>query len=82
VVTERAKRRLIGVPVESQVNPEPIALGEIDRGMRIRSRDYGTGTVVAIVATGVQVWWDEPLVGTAEHQMIHDKAYILSLQRL
>lgn len=58
-------------------NPAPI-----EPGLRVNSRDYGTGTVVAIVATGIQVFWDEPLLGTSQHLLVHDKAFVMELDRI
>jgi hypothetical protein len=56
---------------------------ELEVSTRIESADYGTGTVVAILPTGIQVFWDKPLVGTTDqHLLVHDKAYVMSLERL
>jgi hypothetical protein len=49
---------------------------DIKPGLRIRSGDYGRGTVVAIVGSGVQVHWDDALVGTDQHYLVHDELYV------
>ena len=55
----------------------------IERDMRVRSGDYGTGKVIAILAIGVQIWWDEPLIGTTDsHMLVHDWSYVQRLERL
>lgn len=72
--------RIIGFP---EANMRMAREDLIDRDMRIRSRDYGEGTVVALLPTGIQVWWDNPLVGTTDtHMMVHDRAWILEQDRL
>lgn len=61
----------------------------IKKGMRIESRDYGAGTVVALLPTGVQVWWDENIIkdevvskDEESHLTIHDAHWILEQRRL
>lgn len=52
-------------------------------GERVRSADYGTGTVVAMLPTGIQVFWDKALLGTTDmHLLVHDRAWVLQLERL
>lgn len=52
-------------------------------GMRVHSGDYGDGTVVAILgAMGVQVFWDEEILGTRDHLLVHDRSYVEKLERL
>lgn len=59
------------------------AMDEDLLGVRLRSGDYGTGTVVAMLPTGVQVFWDKPLLGTIDvHLLVHDRAWVLQLERL
>ena len=56
---------------------------DVRPGLRIRSQDYGHGTVVAVYgAMGVQVHWDEEILGTREHTLMHDRSYIDRLERL
>jgi hypothetical protein len=46
-------------------------------GRRVTSPDYGRGRVVAVLPTGVQVWYDLPLTGTVDtHMLVHDPAYV------
>lgn len=72
--------RIIGFPEANVRTPREDLIA---RDMRIRSRDYGEGTVVALLPTGVQVYWDNPLVGTADaHLLIHDRHWILEQDRL
>lgn len=67
--------RVIGFPESGRRLPREDL---IERDMRIRSRDYGEGTVIALLPTGVQVWWDNPLLGTVDtHMMVHDRNWIL-----
>ena len=81
-----AKRQLIGIPVEGQIDHrndthpgEPV----IEAGLRLRSSDYGAGTVVAVLSIGIQVYWDEPLTGTLDsHLLVHDRSYVQRLERL
>lgn len=52
-------------------------------GARVKSDDYGTGTVVATLPTGIQVFWDKALTGTTDaHLLVHDRAWVLGLERL
>lgn len=52
-------------------------------GMRVHSGDYGNGTVVAILgAMGIQVYWDEEILGTRDHLLTHDRSYIERLEKL
>lgn len=52
-------------------------------GMRVHSGDYGNGTVVAIYgAMGIQVHWDEAILGTREHVLMHDRSYVERLEKL
>jgi hypothetical protein len=52
-------------------------------GMRVHSGDYGNGTVVAdLGAMGIQVHWDEEILGTREHLLMHDRSYIERLEKL
>lgn len=86
-MSESAKRGLIGIPVESQIDPRSDARpGDlpIERGDRFHSDDYGTGTVVAVLSIGVQIYWDQPLVGTLDsHLLVHDRSYVLTrLERI
>lgn len=72
--------RIIGFPEAGRRVPREDL---IERDMRIRSRDYGEGTVVALLPTGVQVYWDNPLVGTTDtHLLIHDRRWILDQERV
>lgn len=66
-------------PFEVVGEPAPITVGT-----RLESADYGAGTVVAFVATGVQVYWDQALVGTVDgHILTHELTYLqLRCQRL
>lgn len=52
-------------------------------GLRLRSSDYGTGTVVGVYgAMGIQVHWDKELEGTHQHTLLHDRSYIERLERI
>lgn len=56
---------------------------DIRPGLRVRSDDYGKGTVVAVFgALGIQVHWDEEILGTREHTLMHDRSYINRLERI
>lgn len=54
----------------------------LERATRVRSGDYGDGTVLAIMGNTILVWWDTPLTGTSTHQLGHDRAYVETLERL
>lgn len=57
--------------------------GELAEGVRLKSLDYGTGTIVAMLSIGVQIYWDTPLVGTTDsHLLVHDRSYVERLERL
>jgi hypothetical protein len=66
-------------PLRKVVGPDGI---QVRQG--VRSPDYGTGTIVAIYgAMGVQIYWDEPLVGSKEqHLLLHDRVYVERLEKL
>jgi hypothetical protein len=71
-------RQLHSIPDEG-----PGVFDDIEPGLRIRSRDYGTGTVVAILGIGIQIHWDKALLGSVNtHLLTHDKAYVAKLERL
>lgn len=79
-------RNLIGIPVESQLDHrnDPQPGDDITAGLRVRSDDYGAGTVVAVLGIGIQIYWDTPLVGTVDsHLLVHDRSYVMTrLERL
>lgn len=58
-------------------------MDDIKAGLRVESRDYGKGTVVAVLGHGIQLYWDKPLAGTTKtHLMVCDRAYVMELERL
>lgn len=58
-------------------------LADIELGLRVKSEDYGAGTVVAILGHGIQIHWDKPLLGTSDTRLlVHDKSYVARLERL
>ena len=57
-------------------------MDELKAGRRVKSVDYGTGTVVNFTGSGVQVYWDKALSGTSVHILEHDRAYVLGLEQL
>lgn len=67
---------------EEGVKGQPEA--PLEPSMRVRSPDYGDGTVVAILATGVQIMWDEPwLEGvTGPQLLVHEFGFAAGLERL
>jgi len=84
MVNESAKRPLIGIPVESQIDHrnDPRPGDDIEPGLRVKSSDYGTGTVVAVLGIGIQIYWDTTLVGTVDsHLLVHDRSYVMRLER-
>lgn len=59
------------------------ATDPVHLGVRLRSGDYGNGTIVAdLGAMGVQVYWDMEILGTRDHLLTHDRSYIDRLERL
>jgi hypothetical protein len=79
------RRELYGIPVESQVDPRSAPQSShppVERDMRLRSSDYGNGTVVCLLPTGVQILWDTPLTGTTTQLVIHDYSYVARLERI
>jgi len=80
-MAERDRNQVANFP-EILVHPERGST-TIPRGTRVRSADYGDGTVVADVGIGLQVWWDKPLPGTLdEHLLTHDRSWVEKLERL
>jgi hypothetical protein len=72
---------LHSVPTEPDGHPG--VFDDIQPGLRIKSRDYGTGTVVAVLGIGIQIHWDKVLMGSVNtHLLVHDKAYVAKLERL
>jgi hypothetical protein len=55
---------------------------QIDCPMRVRSADYGDGTVITIMGTRIQVLWDKPIAGTETDILVHDRRFIEGLERL
>jgi len=49
---------------------------------RVRSEDYGPGTVVAEVGIGIQILWDRPMLegGVGPQLLVHDRAYVERLR--
>jgi hypothetical protein len=82
VVTEPSNKPHLVGPVEARIHPEQLVFADIAPGLRVNSSDYGAGTVVAVVATGVQVYWDKSLAGTDTHLLTHDTGYVARLERL
>lgn len=71
----------------SNIHPleQPEQVGtEITIPTRVRSSDYGTGTIVAdFNAMGIQIYWDQPLTGTvATHLQVHDRRWVSLLEKL
>jgi uncharacterized membrane protein YczE len=51
--------------------------------MRLRSPEYGDGTIVAVLGIGIQVRWDTPILGTTQtHMLVHDPVFIAKLERI
>lgn len=58
-------------------------LADVAEGLRVKSSDYGTGTVVAVLGIGIQIHWDTALIGTADtHLLTHDKSFVARLERI
>ena len=57
---------------------------EIAIPTKVRSSDYGTGTIVAdFGAMGIQIYWDKPVTGTvATHLLVHDRIWVSLLEKL
>ena len=51
---------------------------------KVRSSDYGTGTIVAdFRAMGIQIYWDKAVTGTvATHLLVHDRIWVSLLEKL
>ena len=84
-MTEPTRRNLTGLPVENQVHPRHDPKSShppVERDMRLHSGDYGNGTVVCLLPTGVQILWDTPLAGTEQRLVIHDYSYVARLERI
>jgi hypothetical protein len=66
-------------PLRPLVGPDGIV-----KRQGVRSPEYGTGIIVAVYgAMGVQIYWDEPLVGSKDqHLLLHDRAYVERLEKL
>lgn len=70
-----------------EVDHTRVGYGNVRRGLRVKSADYGTGTVVAILGIGVQVFWDADLAAAEgdegeTHLQIHDVGLIEDLEQL
>ena len=50
--------------------------------MKVRSPEYGTGTVVANLGIGIQIYWDTALTGTTTHLLVHDYSFVERLEKL
>jgi hypothetical protein len=68
---------------------EPSTKPALHLGMRVRSADYGTGTVVAFLGIGVQVYWDADIGGVDDaiiegetHLAVHDRSLVEGLERI
>lgn len=85
-MTKPERSNIVGIPVEAQYgrrDDEQPGDPVIEPGLRVRSGDYGAGTVVAVLSIGVQVYWDEPLIGTPDsHLLVHDRSYVQRLEKL
>jgi len=80
-VTNDSNRQLHSIPAEP--GDQPGVFDDIQPGLRVRSADYGTGTVVAVLGIGIQIHWDKVLLGSVDtHLLVHDKAYVARLERL
>lgn len=55
---------------------------QIDCPMRVRSRDYGIGTVIAILGDRILVVYDNPIAGTETRQLDHARRYVAEMERL
>lgn len=53
----------------------------LERGTRVRSEDYGTGTIVSIMDNRLLIWWDRAFNGET-HQIEHDRVFVEGLERL
>lgn len=79
-MTEPERQHLRGLPEAAR---EIHGLDDIDRGLRVESSEYGKGTVLADVGIGIQIYWDDVVLGTVDtHILTHDKAYVARLERL
>lgn len=78
-MTEPERQHLKGVPDKREVH----GLDDVAPGLRVHSSDYGSGTVLADLGIGIQIYWDRALPGTVDsHMLTHDKAYVARLERL
>lgn len=70
-------------PKVVKVDPaKVVGLGNVRVSLRVRSPDYGAGTVVALTGNGVNVFWDKTLAGTNTNLLEHDMSYVERLERL
>lgn len=53
----------------------------LQRGTRVRSEDYGDGTIRAVMDNRILIWWDRPYVGDT-HQLEHDRVFVEGLEQL
>lgn len=50
---------------------------------KVRSTDYGRGSIVADYGPiGVQIYWDIPVAGTTTHLMVHERSWVALLENL
>ena len=48
-------------------------------GTRVRSDEYGTGTIVGVSVDTVTIWWDSKLPGTDRHYLDHFRTWVEQL---
>lgn len=72
----------------TEYKPEPIVSATrlrpvegLERGTRLRSEDYGPGTIVSIMDNRILIWWDRAVIGDT-NQLEHDRVYVEGLERL
>jgi hypothetical protein len=61
---------------------EPVGDSWNKVGLRVRSRDYGKGTIVGLSYSGVTIHWDDELTGTHVHVLDHARHFVEELERL
>jgi hypothetical protein len=73
-----------GASIHSMGEPSETVGSEIVIPTRVRSEDYGKGSIVADYGPiGIQIFWDNVIKGTVStHLLTHDRSWVARLEKL
>jgi hypothetical protein len=70
-----------GLPGRSTVR-SPRLMDRLRPDARVRSTEYGTGTIESVAGNRIIIWWDRPMLDSRTHRLDHHKTFVETLELL